>query len=231
METIFGVFAKQPIPGQVKTRLAATIGADAAVAIYEAFLADITRTFADVADLRVLGFSPDDAAAEEYFRSLADGKYELWAQPDSSLGARMAAFFIEHLTEESSVVLIGSDSPSLPRKLIDMAFTALEVDDCVIGPATDGGYYLIGLRRWNDGLFDDVNWGGPRVLAQTVRNLTEADFTLQLLPPWYDVDTLEDLDCLEGHLTALRVAGQSDVAPFTGDAIHQMKDERGGPDS
>ncbi len=231
METILGVFAKQPISGRVKTRLAATIGADAAASIYEAFLTDVTTHLTDMADRRVIGFSPDDAAAEEYFRTLAADRYVLWAQPDASLGGRMAAFFVEHVTEGSSVVLIGSDSPSLPRKLIDMAFTALEADDCVIGPATDGGYYLIGLRRWTDGLFDDVTWGGPRVLSQTVRNLTDAGLTLQLLPPWYDVDTLDDLYGLEGHLAALRAAGQPEVAPCTVDAIQHLIDDRGEPDS
>ncbi|MCA9027100.1 MAG: TIGR04282 family arsenosugar biosynthesis glycosyltransferase [Planctomycetaceae bacterium] len=231
MKTIFGVFAKQPIPGQVKTRLAASIGADAAASIYAAFLGDIIGRFADIADHRVIAFSPADPPAEEYFRGLAHGRYELWTQSMGSLGERMSAFFVEHLQRDSSVVLIGSDSPSLPRDLIDRAFDALETHDCVIGPATDGGYYLIGLRRWTNGLFDDVAWGGSSVLTQTVQNLTRKDFSLQVLPPWYDVDTLDDLLCLSGHLTALHAAGQSSETRNTERAIEQWMHDQSGDKS
>lgn len=231
METIFGVFAKQPISGRVKTRLAADTGADAAASIYEAFLRDILQSFEGVADRCVIGHSPDDENAEAYFQSIADGHYELWAQPDASLGERMAAFFIEHLTNDSAVVLIGSDSPTLPAPLIEMAFVALQQDECVIGPAPDGGYYLIGLRRWGDGLFDEIEWDGANVLVQTVRNLQAKELSLQLLPPWYDVDTLDDLYGLQGHLTALRAAGWSDVAPLTWEAIQQLINDNGEPES
>ncbi|MCA9074212.1 MAG: TIGR04282 family arsenosugar biosynthesis glycosyltransferase [Planctomycetaceae bacterium] len=229
METIFGVFAKQPISGRVKTRLAMDIGADAAATIYEAFLRDITQSFAGIADRCVIGHSGADENAEAYFDTIADGQYELWAQPDASLGERMGAFFVEHLTEDSAVVLIGSDSPTLPVPLIEMAFVALQQDDCVIGPAPDGGYYLIGLRRWVDGLFDDIEWDGANVLVHTVRNLTTKEYSLQLLPPWYDVDTIDDLYGLRGHLTALRAAGWSDVAPLTWDAVQSTMDKSSQP--
>lgn len=217
METRFGLFAKQPIPGKVKTRLADAIGPDAAAELYDAFLTDLANRFAQVADRRILGYSPATAASTRFFQFLSAGRYDLWAQPDASLGRRMQQFFIEMLPpehtiepHETAVVLIGSDSPTLPRSLVADAFAALHTADCVIGPATDGGYYLIGLRRWTHGLFDHIDWGASRVLDQTVANLNAHNFRLQLLPPWYDVDTPDDLQTLRGHLAALRAAGDAD---------------------
>ncbi len=233
METIFGLFAKQPIPGKVKTRLAADIGPDAAAGLYAAFLADLTDRFPTTADRRIIGYSPANDIATQYFRELSGGRYELWAQPEASLGERMSAFFREMLqandtaeqpngTEgqrESHVVLVGSDSPTLPVALVESALAALDRSDCVIGPAPDGGYYLIGLRRWAAGLFDNVDWGGAQVLEQTVRNITAHSFSLHLLPPWYDVDTLADLYGLRGHLAAMQAAGETELPPRTNDFV------------
>ena len=116
----------------------------------------------------------------------------------------MSAFFIDHLKIAQRVVLIGSDSPSLPRTIVERAFDQLRSHDCVIGPATDGGYYLIGFRRWVDGLFANIDWSSPHVLGQTVRNLTAKECSLQLVSPWYDVDTLEDLQRrIEAQETAI----------------------------
>ena len=234
MKTIFGLFAKQPIPGKVKTRLAADIGSLAAANLYEAFLADLTDRFHGTADRRIIGYSPANDAAVRYFHDLSGGRYELWAQPNASLGDRMDAFFVNwlstdesrlqsetslrpetNLRSENKVVLIGSDSPTLPTALVDEAFAALDTVDAVIGPAPDGGYYLIGLRRGAPGLSDGVAWGGSHVLQQTVRNITAHNFSLHLLPPWYDVDTLDDLHGLQGHLATMRAAGETDLPPRT----------------
>jgi rSAM/selenodomain-associated transferase 1 len=222
MRTIFGLFAKQPLPGHVKTRLAADIGPQAACRLYEAFLADLIDRFQTTADRRFLGHCPADRASTAYFQNLSQGRYELWSQPDGSLGRRMSAFFdmtgptaARDDRAETRVVLIGSDSPTLPRDLVDDAFAALGTSDCVIGPAVDGGYYLIGLRRWTPRLFDAIAWSSPLVLEQTVKNIAALNFSLQLLSPWYDVDSIDDVQALRGHLAALQAAGEPIIAPQT----------------
>jgi glycosyltransferase A (GT-A) superfamily protein (DUF2064 family) len=110
------------------------------------------------------------------------------------------------------VVAIGSDSPTLPVEFVADAFHRLEHLDCVLGPATDGGYYLIGLRAEQGGLFDGIEWGTPRVIAQTVARAQKSALSLALLPPWYDVDDAADLELLCGHLAALSAA-EADHVP------------------
>jgi hypothetical protein len=135
----------------------------------------------------------------------------LWPQPDGELGEKISGFFETHLTENSDrAILIGSDSPTLPREFLERAFRELESNDVVIGPATDGGYYLIGMRFPARSIFTQIEWSGPQVLEQTVFLIQNHQLTLAVLPPWYDVDTLEGLQLLKGHLQALKLAG---IAP------------------
>lgn len=212
----FGIFAKRPQAGQVKTRLATDLGDAVAVEFYAAFLEDLIERFRGVADRRCVGIAPDDEPTREYFRELCEGDYELWPQPETDLGGRMTAFFETACDAGASrIVLIGSDSPTLPAEYIEDAFALLETADCVLGPATDGGYYLIGFRRWPGSVLNGIQWSGPQVLSQTVRNLRAAGYHLRLLPMWYDVDTIDDLQTLHGHLAALALAGQPQIAPAT----------------
>lgn len=206
---IFGLFAKYPVPGSVKTRLASALGPERATAVYAAFVSDIVSRFRRVADRRVIGFSPDNAAARDYFAGLAGDDYDLWPQPDSDLGGRMAEFFVEHLQPPClRTVLIGSDTPTLPYEYVEWAFELLQDADCVLGPATDGGYYLVGLRECCRPIFGGITWSGPSVLDQTVRRIEETGVRLALLPPWYDVDTRDDLRMLQGHVRAMRSSGK-----------------------
>lgn len=213
-----GVFAKRPRPGCVKTRLAESIGAPAAAELYGAFLADVLDRFRDAGDRRILGFANegDDEDDREndaaYFELLCRGDYELWAQPEEDLGGRMAAFFGSAFDGGASrVVLIGSDSPTLPREFVERAFDALAGRDCVLGPATDGGYVLVGLREPRPALFEGIAWSGPQVLRQTVQRCTDSGASLHLLPAWYDVDSAVDYEFLRGHLAGMQAAGESGI--------------------
>src|SRR5207302_2932848 len=105
-----------------------------------------------------------------------------------------------------AVVAIGTDSPTLPIEFIEQAFVLLDAADVVLGPASDGGYYLLGCGRKVPPVFDGIAWGSPTVLAETVARL-DASWQVALLPPWYDVDTLEDWQVMGGHLAALRRTG------------------------
>jgi len=147
---------------------------------------------------------------------LAGERYELTAQPEGDLGCRMAAFFAGVFQRGAAqAVLLGTDSPTLPLSYISSAFEQLEEVDLVLGPATDGGYYLIGLSRNIPSIFENMNWSRPDLLANTVERLRGSSYRLGLLPPWYDVDTLDDWQMLCGHLSALRRAGIDPRVPHT----------------
>jgi glycosyltransferase A (GT-A) superfamily protein (DUF2064 family) len=103
----------------------------------------------------------------------------------------------------------------LPVAFIKQAFAELDRADVVLGPATDGGYYLVGCARRLPPLFEGIAWGGPRVLLDSIRRLAGSSWRLAVLPPWYDVDTLDDWWALRGHLAALRAAGHDPGVPCT----------------
>ena len=137
------------------------------------------------------------------------GDYDLWTQPETDLGTRMQQFF-EYAFEYGAhqVILIGSDSPTLPKRFINDAFDSLSRCDVVLGPASDGGYYLIGQSGRSRSLFDNVEWSTPAVLSQSISRIHAASATLELLPPWYDVDDLNSVQMLKGHLEGLAASGK-----------------------
>ncbi len=211
---ILGVFAKEPRLGQVKTRLAAETSADWAARVASAFLLDGVERLAQVDAHRVLAFAPEDARG--YFSRLVGDRYTLLPQVEGDLGQRMAAFLGQHFQAgDESVVLVGTDSPTLPSALIAQAFAELEEADVVLGPATDGGYYLIGCARQVPPIFEGISWGSRNVLVQSIARLTDSACHLALLPPWYDVDTLDDWKMLQGHVGAMRRAGLDSGVPHT----------------
>jgi rSAM/selenodomain-associated transferase 1 len=206
-----GLFAKDPRPRQVKTRLAAASSPAWAAAAAAAFLHDTIERLSAVNARRVLAFAPLDA--EPAFAALARGRFALVPQEGADLGQRMAAFFGEQFDRGASpVVLVGTDSPTLPLAFVEQAFAALERADVVLGPATDGGYYLVGCARRLPGIFDGISWGTSLVLEETVARLP-AGTRLGMLLPWYDVDTIEDWQLLRGHVAALRRAGLDPGVP------------------
>lgn len=211
---VLGVFAKRPTSGAVKTRLAAAASPAWAGQVAEAFLLDVLDRLADVPARRVLAFAPADA--EGYFAEVAAGRFTLVAQGDGDLGVRTARFFTGQLpAAPAGVVLVGTDSPTMPVAYVGQTFAELRRADVVLGPATDGGYYLIGCARRVPPVFDGVPWSTPEVLAATVARLEDVPGRLAVLPPWYDVDTWDDWQTLCGHLRALRRAGLDPGVPRT----------------
>lgn len=217
----FGLFGKHPLPGQVKSRLADEVGAEVAARLYAAFMDDLAFRFRAAGDHRILGFWPADSVA--FFDQYAKLGYELWPQPKGDLGQKIISFFKYALREEGSrAVLIGTDSPTLPSEFAEQAFDKLKEVDCVLGPATDGGYYLIGLRRPMPSLFENIAWSGANVLVQTVQRATAAGLSLDLLTPWYDVDDLKGLQVLAGHVRAMTHTGQTHPCPMTASVLDQL---------
>lgn len=216
---VLGVFVKEPVPGKVKTRLGAQIGNEQAAQLYELFVQDLLCRFQELPQKLIMGYAPNTVSAKNWGQRLfGDDKEdrdqaELWAQPEGELGQRIASFF-EHAFSASgvdSVVLIGSDSPTIPREYVLQAFEWLYQKDCVIGPSSDGGYYLIGLRKPCTELFQGVDWSQSSVLTQTLEKIKQAGLSLKLLPVWYDIDSKDDLQMLQGHLSALELAGEEDL--------------------
>jgi uncharacterized protein len=228
-----GIFAKQPVPGRVKTRLAVDWGNERAAALYECFVRDLLTRFATVGDRRVIGFAPDSEEARRWFETVStspddavdSGGWILWPQPNSDLGGRMAACFETWAeTPDHRTILIGSDSPTLPVEYLERAWRLLQDNDCVLGPASDGGYYLIGLRGSLPEFaapFRDVDWSTAGVLSKTVENLKQHNLSLGLLPVWYDVDSVDAVETLTGHLAAFRHAGQTAELPATSHFLGQ----------
>jgi rSAM/selenodomain-associated transferase 1 len=201
----------------VKTRLAAELGDEKAAAIYEAMLFDILETWSSPAVLapggrRVLVFAPGDAGP--WFDRRVPPCFALQPQAEGGLGERMAAFFAGEFQDGAQrVVLIGADSPTLDPTIVISAFLCLESRDVVLGPATDGGYYLVGARGAVPPVFEGVDFSTPAVLGQTIDRLRDTGLSLGVLPPWYDVDTPDDLRLLVGHMRALRRAGLNPGLP------------------
>jgi rSAM/selenodomain-associated transferase 1 len=211
---VLGLFAKWPAAGAVKTRLAAGADPGRGARVARAFLLDTVERLAGVDARRVLAFAP--AAAEADFASLVRGRFVLTPQAEGDLGRRLAAFIAQELRGGApAVVVVGTDSPTLPAELVERAFRELGRADVVLGPAVDGGYYLLGCGRRLPPVFEGVAWGTARVLADTVGRLADPGWRLALLPPWYDVDTPDDWAMLRGHLAALRRAGVDPGVPHT----------------
>jgi rSAM/selenodomain-associated transferase 1 len=210
---VLGLLAKQPLPGFVKTRLAAQTSPEWAARVAEAFLTDSVNRLAEIEARRVLAYTP--AEARSFFSDLVQGRFILQPQVEGDLGRRMAAFF-EGVCQQAPVraILLGVDSPTLPLPYIQDAFDKLDGVDLVLGPATDGGFYLVGWSGHVPPIFDNINWSQPTVLGDTIARL-HASCRLALLAPWYDVDTLNDWQMLQGHLAALKRAGLDSNLPCT----------------
>jgi len=211
---VLGVFAKWPAAGAVKTRLSTTAGPDWGARVARAFLLDTLARLGAVAARKMVVFAPPETQAD--FASLVTSGYEITPQCPGDLGTRMSTFIADRLREGAeAVVLVGTDSPTLPVEWVERAFAELQHADLVLGPALDGGYYLIGCGRRLPPIFEGVSWSTDQVLAQTIAQLSDPGWRLALLPPWYDVDTPADWNLLCGHLVALRRAGIDPKAPAT----------------
>jgi rSAM/selenodomain-associated transferase 1 len=195
----FGIFAKYWEPGKVKTRLAAVLGSQSASEIYRLFVRTLVERFRQCADSRVLCFTPQEQAGA--FAALAGADWIARPQATGDLGGRMSSYFDFCFQDGAErVVLIGSDSPTMPSEYVESAFRLLGETDVVLGPAEDGGYYLVGASRNVAGIFKDVDWSTARVWEQTIARLGELQLSYELLPQWYDVDELTDLGRLRDEL-------------------------------
>lgn len=186
------IFAKYPEPGRVKTRLARSIGPERAALLYQEMVETVVAKTAPTNGeyRRTVYFDPPERRSdfEKWFCSLT-----MKSQCEGDLGSRMRTAIAESLQAGADrSVLIGSDCPAVNRELIVEAFRKLADADLVIGPASDGGYYLIGMKAVHD-VFAGIPWSTGRVFAETIRRIMKAGLTVSLLPILADVDQASDL--------------------------------------
>ncbi len=194
---VLGVFVKAPVAGRVKTRLAADLGPVRAAELYRRLGRQVVAaTIADTHQTVVWYASP---AGGRLVRAWLDGLgvSGFNAQPDGDLGDRLRAAFASHFREGACrVVVIGSDCPGVDRGVIRDAFAALDVHDVVLGPARDGGYYLVGMKALHEPLFQGLSWSSFAVLNETRAAARSLGLTCRLLSPLRDVDTIADARAL-----------------------------------
>jgi len=184
------VFLKAPRQGAVKTRLAETMGAVEACVAYQRLVKTLLSQLADLENVE-LCFTPDDASSE--IKPWARPTWRLTTQGSGELGCRLVQAFRRAFDEGAKrVVIIGSDCPEIDVKDIQAAWTALLSHDVVLGPATDGGYWLIGLQAPHPELFTGIPWSTHEVLQQTLERTQTAGLKTCLLRELADVDTEAD---------------------------------------
>lgn len=187
------ILVKNPELGKVKTRLAATEGDENALSIYKKLL-EYTKDITANLEVDVFVYYSDFIDNNDLWSS---SKYIKRLQKGNNLGERMNTAFKEVFKAGyDKVIAIGSDCIELTSNIITNGFTSLQNTNCTIGPAVDGGYYLIGLNQFESVIFEDISWSTDVVLKQTKEQLKKVNFTLHDLVTLNDLDTIEDLNRL-----------------------------------
>ena len=201
-----GIMCKAPVPGVTKTRLGAFIGADHACALSACFLRDVAAAIIDIPPaLGAKGYGVyAPAGTEQALRAILPPSFDLLLQSDSDFGNVLHGAMCKLLEGgHDCVLLVNGDSPTLPSQYLSQAITELrrQGDRMILGPASDGGYYLIGLKAPHRELFESIPWSTGDVASRTIESAERADLEIVLLPEWYDVDDAESFQCLRDELS------------------------------
>jgi rSAM/selenodomain-associated transferase 1 len=224
------IMAKAPRVGEVKTRLVPPLSAADAAALGAAFIQDVAGNILAAAQAApiVAYVAHAPAGSDAVFRSLLPSAVQLLPSRRAGLGASLFDAAEDLLAAgHEGVCLVNADSPNLPTGILVEAARALQRpgDRLVLGPAEDGGYYLIGIKRPHRRLFEGIDWSTERVFRQTLDRAAELALETVALPPWYDVDDAASLDRLSSAL--LRGMGAADgyAAPHTAACLRRMPAE------
>jgi rSAM/selenodomain-associated transferase 1 len=174
----------------------------------------------------IIAYTPTEARSD--LQTLIGDHATYTPQIGTDLGERLASA-TQWATEQgyTKILLVGSDSPTLPISYISKASTLLDSRDIVVGPSTDGGYYLIGFSATNIAMtvpfiFEGIAWSTADVFQQTVASIRSLKVTFGLLPPWYDIDTADDLAFLHAHISAMRLSGETVQAVRTESLLTEL---------
>ncbi len=209
MNKVIIIMAKIPKAGKVKTRLEPILSPEKCAELADAFLQDtINKALTQNIQL-IIAFSPN--GKNDYFDKFSNENIIFIPQKGADLGEKMFnAFKFAFEQKAVSAVLIGTDSPTFPRKFIEQAFEKLEKTDAILGKSADGGYYLIGLKLLLREIFENVIWSSEKAYEQTARNIEKCGLKLSNLPEWFDVDLPADLERLRKDLKQ-----NEKIAPIT----------------
>jgi rSAM/selenodomain-associated transferase 1 len=213
------VVAKAPRAGVTKTRLCPPLTADQASQLARAFLCDT------LASVELAGMSPrivcQSESEQQALRRLAGPSIQVSVQSGTGLGDALEGAFREGFADAySAVAVLAADSPTLPVPLITEAFTALDDGmDIALGPADDGGYYLLASRQTHPALFHQMRWSSDAVASETLRRCAALGLRTHVLPAWYDVDTPAALTQLRDDLRRLPMT----TAPHTRGALTALE--------
>ncbi len=190
------LFARPPVAGRAKTRLAVTVGEQAAACLATSFLRDtlaLCRTLPDhhlvLATVEPLAeYAPADSALGRELAAL-----QTWPQGEGDLGARMERALRRALELGPWALIVGTDSPGLPLASLESAVRSLQHSDAVVGPTLDGGYYMLGMRRCPEGALDGLPWSNSQTCAATLERLYRLGMEPTVAPTFLDIDTGDDL--------------------------------------
>lgn len=187
------IFAKAPVAGQVKTRLQTHLSAEECAGLHAYFIIKTIEIAKKVNDVSIFLYC-HPGVDDPFFKKVeSDLNVKLMSQNGNDLGERMSDAIRKTLSAGyRKVVIIGSDSPDLPPEYINEGFEKLDSSDMVIGPSTDGGYYLIGAKKELP-IFNNIPWSSYMVFDMTIEKAGENNLTFSILGEWYDIDTWEDL--------------------------------------
>lgn len=188
IQTALIIFIKNPEKGKVKTRLASTVGDNRALEIYKALMVHTRDLASQTEAKRYLFYSQfintqDDWPENVFIKDL---------QIEGDLGTKMATAFQTVLSKHAKAIIIGSDCASLTQEIIQEGIHALDEHDFVLGPALDGGYYLLGMRNFEPTLFEDMPWSTEQVAPITKARIKALGKTCFTLPALSDIDYEED---------------------------------------
>lgn len=203
IEPALVIMAKKPAVGRTKTRLCPPLTPVEAAALYETLLRDTIELGAGLHGVQLaIAVTPPEAAGD--FRHISPPGTLLLPVAGADIGDCLSQVLSRLLAAgHPQAMAINSDGPTLPASYLRQAINRLDAADIVLGPSEDGGYYLIGLKQPQPGLFQDIEWSSERVTAQTLSRAEALGLRVALLPPWYDVDTAADLTRLQAELATL----------------------------
>jgi rSAM/selenodomain-associated transferase 1 len=186
-QAVICIFAKPPLPGKAKTRLIPELGEVRAAELAEAFLQDT------VGMVRSCKWASCRIAATENFERSYFQPEEVWLQGEGDLGMRLERIFRRGLQEFDMVFALGADSPGLLPGALARARDELRKTDAVLGGTSDGGYYLLGMKKCPEGILGNIQWSHVQTYTETVARLHEKGWTIAAIDRWLDIDTPEDL--------------------------------------
>ena len=211
------LFARRPVPGQAKTRLSPSLPPELAAILYRGMLADALSVAQEAGTDRIALYWTGDTAEVPAFDIPAG--VDIRVQAGADLGERLTSAFADLVGSPGDrAVAIGADCPDLDPATVREAFAALDQHDVALGPASDGGYYLIGLRRRAPELFRGVSWGTDRVLAETLQGAAREGLSVHSLDTLSDLDTPEDLV----RFVARRSVSAAGPGPRTEAALREL---------